>query len=177
MCIIFIAKNVHLGVPLIIAANRDEFYDRPTQSPHWWEDAPHLFAGKDLQAGGTWLGYNKQNRIAGITNLRRLDWYKSDAKSRGELVKGPLDIDTGDMGVAIAGYTGFLESNYAQYNPFNLLFGDSKHLVIFSSATGRAQEVPDGIHNLSNGAPDDAWPKVQRGIDRYLKLCKRLSNI
>ena len=77
MCIIFVAKNVHSSVPLIIAANRDEYYARPTQSPDWWEDAPHLFAGKDLQAGGTWLGYNKQNRVAGITNLRRLDWYKS----------------------------------------------------------------------------------------------------
>ena len=172
MCIIFIAKNVHPDTPLVIAANRDEFFARPTQSPHWWEDAPHMFAGKDLQAGGTWLGYNKQNRIAGITNLRRLDWYKSDAKSRGELVKGFLDIDTGDTDVAIADYTAFLESNYAQYNPFNLLFGDSKHLVIFSSATGRAQEVPDGIHSLSNGAPDDVWPKMQRGIDRYLSCVK-----
>jgi len=101
MCIIFIAKNVHPDVPLLIAANRDEFYARPTQSPHWWEDAPHIFAGKDLQAGGTWLGYNKQNRIAGITNLRRLDWYKADAKSRGELVKRFLDIEDTDTGSAM----------------------------------------------------------------------------
>ena len=166
MCIIFIAKNVHPDAPLVIAGNRDEFYERPTQSPHWWEEAPHLFAGKDLQAGGTWLGYNKQNRIAGITNLRRLDWYKSDAKSRGELVKGFLDIETDDTELAIAEYTEFLSANYDLYNPFNLLFGDSKRLVIFSTATGQAQEVQDGVHALSNGEPDVLWPKMLRGIEQ-----------
>ena len=168
MCIIFIAKNVRPDTPLVIAANRDEFYARPTQSPHWWEDAPHLFAGKDLQAGGTWLGYNKRNRIAGITNLRRLDWYKSDAKSRGELVKRFLDIDTESTESAIAEFIDFLSTNYDQYNPFNLLFGDSKRLVIFSSATGTAQEVPDGVHSLSNGAPEEMWPKMSRGIEQVI---------
>ena len=166
MCIIFIAKNVHPDTPLVIAANRDEFYARPTQPPHWWEDAPHMFAGKDLQAGGTWLGYNKQNRIAGITNLRRLDWYKSDAKSRGELVKGFLDIEADDTELAIAEYTDFLRANYDHYNPFNLVFGDSKCLVVFSSSTGQSHELHDGVHALSNGEPDVIWPKMQRGIEQ-----------
>ena len=167
MCIIFIAKNVHPDIPLIIAANRDEYFARPTQSAHWWEDAPHLFAGKDLQAGGTWLGYNKQNRIAGITNLRKLDWYKSDAKSRGDLVKRFLDSDVDDTELAITEYIRFLSANYEQYNPFNLLFGDSKRLALFSSATGLAQEVPDGIHSLSNGVPSEMWPKMSRGIEQF----------
>ena len=178
MCIIFIAKNVHPDVPLLIAANRDEFYARPTQSPHWWEDAPHVFAGKDLQAGGTWLGYNKQNRIAGITNLRRLDWYKTDAKSRGELVKRFLDIEDTDTGSAMDKYTDFLFANYDQYNPFNLVFGDSNHLMVFSSATGQVRELLDGVHALSNGEPDEVWPKMQRGIDNvstYLKSNQPLS--
>ena len=164
MCIIFIAKNVHPDYPLIIAANRDEFFSRPTQSPHWWPDAPHLFAGKDLQAGGTWLGHNKQNRIAGITNLRRPDLYQTGAKSRGDLVKGFLDVEAGDIDEAIGEYTLFLQSSYDQYNPFNLLFGDSNKLVVFSSATGVAQPLSDGVHSISNGEPNAMWPKMQSGI-------------
>jgi len=169
MCIIFIAKNVHPDHPLIIAANRDEFLSRPTQSPHWWPDAPHLFAGKDLQAGGTWLGYNRQHRIAGITNLRRMDLYQEGAKSRGELVKRFLDIDTESTDTAIAEFTTFLTESSAQYNPFNLLYGDANKLMIFSSASRTAQEVTDGVHSLSNGSPDEIWPKMQRGIDQLSK--------
>jgi len=169
MCIIFIAKNVHPDYPLIIAANRDEFLSRPTQPPHWWPDAPHLFAGKDLQAGGTWLGYNKQHRIAGITNLRRMDLYRQSAKSRGELVKRFLDIDTESTDIAIAEFAAFLEESSAEYNPFNLLFGDANKLMVFSSATRLAQEVTDGVHSLSNGSPDEIWPKMQRGMDQLSK--------
>ena len=166
MCIIFIAKNVHPEYPLIIAANRDEYFARPTQAPHWWPDAPHLFAGKDLQAGGTWLGHNKQNRVAGITNLRRPDLYQSGAKSRGDLVKRFLDIETKDTEIAIAEFTDFLAKSQDEYNPFNMVFGDAQRLVIFSSATGLSQEVANGVHSLSNGAPDEAWPKMQRGSKR-----------
>lgn len=177
MCIIFIAKNVHPDYPLIIAANRDEYITRPTQEPHWWPDAPHLFAGKDLQAGGTWLGHNQQCRIAGITNLRRPDLYQTGAKSRGELVKRFLDVETESIAAAIAEFTRFLQESHGQYNPFNLLFGDANQLVIFSSATGVAQEVLDGVHSLSNGIPDDIWPKMKRGnekISEYLGANERL---
>jgi len=179
MCIIFIAKNVHPDHSLIIAANRDEYFARPTQAPHWWPDAPHLFAGKDLQAGGTWLGHNRQNRIAGITNLRQPDLYQSGAKSRGELVKRFLDIETQSTEAAIAEYTSFLRESYDQYNPFNLLFGDADKLVIFSSATGVAQEVSDGVHSLSNGLPDDIWPKMHcgtRSLSEYLSANERLDS-
>jgi len=170
MCIIFIAKNVHAEHPLIIAANRDEYFARPTQSPHWWPDAPHLFAGKDLQAGGTWLGYNRQHRIAGITNLRRPDLYQADAKSRGELVKRFLDIDTDSTEAAIIEFSTYLMECSTQYNPFNLLFGDANKLMIFSSANHKIQEVQDGVHSLSNGAPDEVWPKMQRGIEKLSYL-------
>ena len=170
MCIIFIVKNAHPHYPLIIAANRDEYFSRPTQPPHWWADAPHLYAGKDLQAGGTWLGYNRQNRIAGITNLRRLDLYQEGAKSRGELVKHFLDIDTKNTDTAIADFTTFLQESASEYNPFNLLFGDASKLVIFSSATKTLQEVTDGVHSISNGSPEEIWPKMQRGIDKLSAL-------
>lgn len=172
MCIIFIAKNVHPSYPLIIAANRDEYFSRPTQEPHWWPDAPHLFAGKDLQAGGTWLGYNRQNRIAGITNLRRPDLQQSNAKSRGDLVKRFLDIDSESTEAAVAEFTGFLKECYQEYNPFNLLFGDANKLVVFSSATGVAENVANGVHSLSNGAPGEIWPKMKLGIENLSEyLC------
>jgi len=166
MCIIYIAKNVHPDWPLIIAANRDEFLSRPTKQPHWWPEARHLFAGKDLRAGGTWLGYNRQHRVAGITNLRQMDLYHEGAKSRGELVKHFLDIDTESTEAAISEFTGFLDEFSNQYNPFNLLYGDANKLMIFSSVSQIAHEASDGIHSLSNGSPDDIWPKMQRGIDQ-----------
>ena len=164
MCIIFIARNVHPDYPLVIAANRDEFLARPTAKAHWWPDAPHIFAGRDLQAGGTWLGYNRQHRIAGITNLRRPDLYQTGAKSRGGLVKGFLDIDSECTGEATSQFTHFLETSYEQYNPFNLLYGDTDKLMVFSSETGVAYEIGDGVHSLSNGVPNDLWPKMQLGI-------------
>lgn len=172
MCIIFIAKNVHPDYPLIIAANRDEYFARPTQSPHWWPDAPHLFAGKDLQAGGTWLGYNQQQRIAGITNLRRLDLHQSGAKSRGELVKRFLDIDADNTDTAINEFSRFLKECSTQYNPFNLLFGDANKLMIFSSENQRVWELTDGLHSLSNGPPDEVWPKMQRGVEALSGVLK-----
>ena len=163
MCIVYIAKNVSPTYPLVIAANRDEFYERPTEAPHWWADAPHLFAGKDLQAGGTWLGYNRLNRFAGITNLRRPDLYQTGAKSRGDLVKRFLDIDTQDTAEAVAEFSDFLVSEYRAYNPFNLVFGDVSNLNVFSSADGVSRRLGDGVHSLSNGAPDEIWYKMKRG--------------
>ena len=165
MCILFIAKNVHPYYSLIIAANRDEYYARPTQSPHWWDDAPHLFAGKDLQAGGTWLGHNRKNRVAGVTNLRQRDLYQAGAKSRGDLVKRFLDIETACTNLAIAQFTDFLKEGYKQYNPFNLLFGDADQLFVFCSADGIVRELNEGMYSLSNGVPEAIWPKMQRGID------------
>jgi len=160
------AKNVHPDYPLIIAANRDEYFSRPTQAPTWWPEAPHLFAGKDLQAGGTWLGHNKKNRVAGITNLRCPELHLTGAKSRGDLVKRFLDIDTDNTEVAMAEFTAFLTASYDQYNPFNIVFGDVNTLMVFSSATGVAQVLGDGVHSLSNGLPNNIWPKMHRGIDK-----------
>ena len=164
MCIIFIAKNVHPAHSLIIAANRDEYLERPTQSPHWWDDAPHMFAGRDLQAGGTWMGYNRNQRIAAITNVRRLDLHRDDAKSRGEWVKRFLDVEEADINTALAEFTRVLEAEGHLYNPFNLLYGNSDELMVFNSVNKQSYSLGDGVYSISNGMLNDSWPKMQRGI-------------
>lgn len=164
MCIIFIAKNIHPSYPLIIAANRDEYFERPTQSPHWWENAPHIFAGKDLQAGGTWMGYSRSNRIAAITNVRRLNLYRDEARSRGEWVRRFLDVEETDIDIALTEFTSMLETEAHLYNPFNLLYGDRNKLMVFNSVNHHSYPLADGIYSVSNGMLDDEWPKMQRGI-------------
>ena len=164
MCIIFIAKNVHPDYPLIIAANRDEYFERATQSPHWWNDAPHMFAGKDLQAGGTWMGYNRNQRIAAITNVRRMDLHRDDAKSRGEWVKRFLDSEEADIDTALSDFTKRLELEGHLYNPFNLLYGNSEKLVVFNSVNQQSYRLEDGVHSVSNGMLNDSWPKMLRGV-------------
>lgn len=164
MCILFIAKNSHPDYPLIIAANRDEYFARPTEAPHWWPETPELFAGKDVQAGGTWMGYNRQQRIAAITNLRRPDLIQANARSRGELVTRFLALHTDTTAEAIEEFSEFLIADSEHYNPFNLLYGDAETLMVFNSVSRKPQRLNDGIHSISNGMPDEQWPKMKRGI-------------
>ncbi len=159
MCILFIAIKKHLRYPLIIAANRDEFFARPSRPAHFWADAPNILAGRDMQAGGTWLGINKTGQIAAVTNLRVPHQTKTDGRSRGELVARYLRSDGSQKQ-----YCEFIASQYAAFNPFNLLFGDAGQLLVFSSlAPGFKPQAP-GFHAISNGLPDDYWPKMSRGV-------------
>lgn len=165
MCILFIAIEQHSRYPLIIAANRDEFFARPSRSAHFWDDAPDIFAGRDLQAGGTWLGVNKAGRIAAVTNLRQPELLKTDARSRGELVASYLRGHDSD-----AHFRDFIASQHAAFNPFNLLFGDAGKLFVFSSLVPGFTRLESGFHSISNGSPDDYWPKMSRGVS-LLERC------
>lgn len=169
MCIIFIAKNAHPTHSLIIAANRDEYFERPTQAPHWWPDAPHVYAGKDLKAGGTWMGHNRNQHIAAITNVRRLDLHKDDARSRGEWVKRFLDIESTDIESVVQEFTQTLKQESHHYNPFNLLYGNSQHLMVFNSVNQQSYILSDGIYSISNGMLDTMWPKMQQGVSALSK--------
>ena len=93
MCLIVFAWKLIPQCPLVMAANRDEFFERPTQAASWWEDAPDIYAGRDLQAGGTWLGTDKQGRFAALTNIRNGQAARTEARSRGELVANYLRGD------------------------------------------------------------------------------------
>ena len=165
MCILFIAIRQHPQYPLIIAANRDEFFARPSRAAHYWDDAPNILAGRDLQAGGSWLGINKDGQIAAVTNLRAPELIKSDAHSRGELVARYLRDDS-DM----EHYQAFLASQYSAFSPFNLLFGDTRELLVFSSFAPETKPLATGFHSISNGLPSDYWPKMSRGV-KLLEQC------
>jgi len=158
MCLILLACNAHPDYRLILAANRDEFFARPTAPARFWEDAPQILAGRDLKENGTWLGMTRNGRIAALTNYRAPETERRDAPSRGTLVSGFLH---GPM--KVEEYLEFLRREGAAYNGFNLIFGDMKQLCWFSNRGGKPQLLRPGIHGLSNHLLDTPWPKVSRG--------------
>jgi len=157
MCIVFLDfKNVpHL--PLILAANRDEFFERPALPMHFWEDYPSLLAGKDLMGGGTWLGMTRKGRLAVITNYRELT-PNAHASSRGGLVTDFL-LGRG----SIADFQKRLEEEGRSFNGFNLLFGTVNELHYYSNQIGHSTTLEPGVYGLSNHLLDTPWPKVELG--------------
>lgn len=155
MCLIALAWRAHPDFPLVVAANRDEWRERPAAPAAWWADAPGLLAGRDLKAGGTWMGVTRSGRFAAVTNFRDPSAKDSTALSRGALVAGFL------LGSASpAGYLEELASRAHRYNDFNLLAGDGRELWYFGSREGRVRAVEPGVHALSNHLLDEPWPKV-----------------
>ncbi len=161
MCLILIAHGAHPDYPLVIAANRDEYYRRPTAKAAFWQDHPHILAGRDLECMGTWLGVTRQGRFAALTNFRDPRERKIDAPSRGVLVSGFLT-----SGREPREYLEEVATLAPSYNGFNLLTGDIHGVFYFSSRTGAVQQVSPGIHGLSNHLLDTPWPKVARGKQR-----------
>jgi uncharacterized protein with NRDE domain len=157
MCLIAFAHNVHPDYKLILVANRDEFYGRPTRQAQFWieEDHPEILAGKDLEAGGTWMGINKDGRWGALTNYRDPSWKREDPPSRGHLV---LNYLSGNDSPQV--YTGNLESSSDAYMGFNLLAGNGDQLFHYSNKSDVVTEVKPGIHGVSNALLDTAWPKL-----------------
>jgi uncharacterized protein with NRDE domain len=154
MCLILIAQNLHPHYKLIVAANRDEFYIRPTQSAKYWEEFPYLLAGKDLSAGGTWMGITKNGKFCAITNYRDIRNLKQDAPSRGDLVLSHLTS-------IIDSYTfiDMLQNTGNLYNGFNLLFGNVDSLIYYSNQNNESVTLTPGIYGLSNHFLDTPWFK------------------
>jgi len=161
MCLILIAHGAHADFPLVIAANRDEYYGRPTATAAFWEDHPHILAGRDLEGMGTWLGVTRRGRFAALTNFRDPRERKTDAPSRGQLVRDFLASDQEPRA-----YLGTVAIVASRYNGFNLLAGDADGVYYFSSRTGSVEQLSPGIHGLSNHLLDTPWPKVERGKQR-----------
>lgn len=161
MCLILFAYRTHPRYRLILAANRDEFYTRPTAPMEEWPDRPGLIAGRDLKQMGTWMGVTTGGRFAAITNFRAPHLSASSAPSRGHLVSDFL-ADT----VTPEAYLKRLAPGADQYNGFNLIVGDGRQLCYFSNHEGRIRTIEPGIHGLSNHLLDTPWPKVARGTTR-----------
>lgn len=165
MCLIAFAWRAHKNYPLIVAANRDEFHARPTADAHWWSEHPEILAGRDLQAGGTWLAVNKAGRFSTITNYREQSLTQDNYRSRGDLVTQFVsgNRDPSDFCDAIDG------TNYAG---FNLLTAD-EHSISYVSNRGDAQtELAPGVYGLSNASLDTPWSKLTRTRQRLTELIR-----
>lgn len=169
MCILFIAVQKHPKFPLIIAANRDEFHPRPTQASHFWDDMPDLLAGRDLNAGGTWMGVTRNGGVSALTNIRDPSRNNDDAKSRGELVTHFLNQNNTQEQ-----YLRTLESSVNDYNGYNLLYGNllPLKLSVFNNHTLRHQILSQGYYGLSNASLDKPWPKIERGKQALADYCE-----
>lgn len=166
MCLIVFAWRPGHALPLIVAANRDEFYARPTQALGAWEDAPGVHAGRDLEAGGTWLGVGPQGRFAALTNIRE-PGQPLGPRSRGELVAAYLQ---GELGVEA--YLDQVASRSRQYSGFNLLVGDGRQLGYLHAREAAARLLEPGVYGLSNAGLDTPWPKLvkaRRGLEGLLE--------
>jgi uncharacterized protein with NRDE domain len=167
MCLVALALDQSRRFPLVLASNRDEFHDRPTARLGWWTPspgAPEILSGRDLQAGGTWLGLNATGRLALVTNVRRGGTAQDgDAPSRGAIVtrwlRGDLTLDRYWTEIALSGY-----------NPFNLIAADFARGECFwaSSESTLPKRLERGLHGVSNASLDTPWPKLERLKERLV---------
>jgi uncharacterized protein with NRDE domain len=169
MCLILVAWQGHAKFRCVIAANRDEMHSRPTAAAQWWPSRPPILAGRDLSAGGTWLGLTRTGRFAALTNFRDPEQRRTGTPSRGTLVTSILmSNDT------TAESLEYLRRVGADYNGFNLLFSDGERLAVYESVRGVGRELAPGIYGLSNHLLDTPWPKVQTAKSR---LAGALANL
>lgn len=157
MCLILFAYRLAPGRPLVVAANRDEFYARPALGAHWWSDFPGLLAGRDQQAGGTWLGVNASGRFAAVTNFTDLG-AATPPSSRGAL---PVDFLCG--GKTALEFAHGVQG--ASYQGFNLLLWDGQDLVCTSNR-GATKLLEPGCYALTNAKLGARWPKAVEGAAR-----------
>src|SRR2546423_1416608 len=165
MCIILLAYKAHPVYTLVLAANRDEFYERPTAVADYWEDAPGLLGGRDLERGGTWLGVTEAGRLAAVTNFREPGQRASAAPSRGLLVSDFLRSRE-----TVEAYLERLAADACLHNGFNLIVGDSDLLYYYSNRAHAPQALGPGIYGVSNHLLDTPWPKVARGKEALAEI-------
>lgn len=180
MCLIVFAWKLLPDTPLIVASNRDEFYDRPAAPAIWWENAPQVFGGRDLQSGGTWMGIHTPEandpqafKFSAITNIRAPSETRTDAPSRGNLVANFLTNRLSPQE-----YISSIRADAKLYNGYNLLVGDQEELIWFSNRHDdderNGKPLSPGIYGISNAALDTPWPKVVKTKAEFASLiCQR----
>ncbi|MEW6757148.1 MAG: NRDE family protein [Acidobacteriota bacterium] len=158
MCLILVGWRARPGLELVVAANRDEAYDRPTAASGWWPEAPGVLAGRDLREGGTWLGVTRGGRLAALTNIRGRGAGVPGARSRGLLVRDfLLSRDKAE------GYALRVGAEGDRYPPFNLLLFDGRELLALSNRADGFRRLEAGVWGFSNGVLDEPWPKTVAG--------------
>lgn len=157
MCLLAFAWRVKESMPLFLVANRDEFYERPAASAHPWKGFSFIFAGRDLEGGGTWLGFTRTGRFAALTNYREAKG-EPGLRSRGLLVSQFLQGN-----VSPQDYLAGVAQEASLYQGFNLLVGDGETLGVYSNRDARGVRfLEPGIYTLSNHVLDTEWPKTKR---------------
>ena len=172
MCLIVFAYRYHPHYPLILAANRDEFYERPTMKASFWEDHPSVLAGRDMKYGGTWMGITRAGRFAAITNFRDMTEFREHPLSRGLMVKEFL-VNRQSPENYIKG----IIARQDEYNGFNLLFGDLATLFYHSNRSRGTRSLKPGIYGLSNHLLDTPWPKVERSREALNRILDRSNTV
>jgi len=168
MCLILISYKQFDKFPLIIAANRDEYFERPSQAAHFWNDNPFILAGRDLKHGGSWLGISRQGRFAAVTNFREPSNKIASATSRGTLVSKYLMSD-----ISAGNYLEDLLDQIDQFDGFNLLVGDTNALYFLGSLEKQIRILDTGVYGISNGIFDCPWPKVIQGKQRLAEIMNK----
>lgn len=158
MCLIFFSLHQHPDYPVLIAANRDEFYQRPTQPMAFWDEDSNVLAGRDLLAAGTWMGVSRSGRFAFVTNYRDPANIRADAPSRGRLVSDFLQSRQSPQD-----YIHAVASRGAAYNGYNLVVGAGVDVYYHSNYAGDVQRLARGFYGLSNALLETPWPKLLRG--------------
>lgn len=158
MCLILFAYKAHPKYKLIVAANRDEAYGRPTAPANFWEDAPGLLAGRDLEKMGTWMGVTTSGRFAALTNYRDPSEDTAGKRTRGELVADYLKGQENPQS-----YLQKRASRSKQYPGYNLLAGNIENLYYYSNRGNHIEKIEPGVHGVSNHLLNTDWPKVEKG--------------
>ena len=153
MCLITFAYNHHPGYRLVLAANRDEFLDRPTAPLGYHYPGETILAGRDLRSGGTWLGMDGGGRLAAITNYRDPSRVVNPAPSRGEII-----LDYLRSGLMAEAFLEKFSARASRYSGFNLLLADCDNLVHYSNVSDRSTRLTSGVYGLSNHLLDTPWP-------------------
>ena len=163
MCLLVLAWAAHPRYQLVVAANRDEYHERPAAPLAKWPEPPGILAGRDLRAAGTWLGLDPARRFGVVTNFRELQSPRPAAPSRGGLIPRYL---SGSQGARQ--FFAQLEPAASEYSGFNLLLTDAASLWYGSNrAAAFARELPPGVYGLSNELLDTPWPKLSRVKARF----------
>ncbi|WNS76618.1 NRDE family protein [Bacillus sp. DTU_2020_1000418_1_SI_GHA_SEK_038] len=165
MCLILFAYKVHPEYRLVVAANRDEFYARPTAPAHYWDDHPNILAGRDLEKMGTWMGVTTSGRFAALTNYRNPKEVTVGKRSRGELVAGFLQGKDTPFE-----YMKKSAANANMYPGYNLIAGDNENLFYYSNIENEIKKLPPGVYGVSNHLLNTDWPKVKRGKEGLAEL-------
>lgn len=166
MCLINFQLHQHPKYKLIVAANRDESYDRPTAPAQFWEDESEILAGRDLLQMGTWLGVTKQGRFAALTNFRDPTENVSGKVSRGDIVRSYLAGQTTSIN-----FLENLKKDKDNYVGFNVIVGNPEQLFYYNNIQNKIIEIDAGTHGLSNHFLNTPWPKVTKGkkmLDDYV---------